>query len=423
MSRRVEANYDVIVAGGGAGGVAAAVGAAKQGAKVCLVEKYGFLGGAATTSQVLTYCGLYQQGPKPIEAVHGVGRELIDDLRVLGLDGNAYKSETTGNWIVRLDGEVLKLALDRIAGRYGVDVLLHTRVAAATRTARRIEALTLAGMDGRWHVSAEAFIDATGDGNLSLVAGQAYRTGDGEGHLQALTMPLRIGGVARDLPFDRAAIIAAIDAYNPAGRFPVARTDGGIIIRLPISNDVWWMIVDLPLADLSSRSFSDAERTAREMAYDYVKLLRAGVPGFDGAYLIATGPQIGVRETRHPESRHRLTADDVRVGRQRDDGLARAAWPAELHGAAGKPTYTSIGGSGYFHVGYGSLRARDLDNLWYAGRLIGADPEAYGSIRVMGTAFATGEAAGVAAADFADRNGVVDVKSVQKRLIAQGALI
>ena len=423
MSRRVEANYDVIVAGGGAGGVAAAIGAAKQGAKVCLIEKYGFLGGAATTSQVLTYCGLYQQGPVPIEAVHGVGRELIGDLRALGLDGRAYRSETTGNWIVRLDCEILKLALDRLATRHGIDVLLHTRVAAATRTARRIEALTLAGMDGRWHVSAEAFIDATGDGNLSLVAGQAYRTGDGRGHLQALTMPLRIGGVASDLPFDRRAIIAAVDAYNGDGRFPIARTDGGIIIRLPISNDIWWMIVDLPLPDLSSKSFSNAERMAREMAYDYVKLLRDGVPGFAAAYLISTGPQIGVRETRHPESRCMLTVDDVRFGRQRADGLARAAWPAELHGDAGKPTYTSIGGAGYFHVGYESLRARDLDNLWYAGRLIGADPEAYGSIRVMGTAFATGEAAGAAAADFADQNGVVDVAAVQKRLIAHGALI
>jgi hypothetical protein len=423
MTKRVEADYDVVVCGGGAAGVAAAIGAAKAGAKVCLVEKYGFLGGAATTSQVYAYCGLYQQGREPVKAVEGVGTEVIDELRRHGLDGEAFRSETTGNWIVLLDGEILKFALDNLVRRHGIDVKLHTRVASVARTADRLEAVTLAGMSGRTRVVAEAFVDASGDANLAMLAGVPFRTGDGEGNLQALTMPIRIGGLASDLRIDREALAAIIARYNETGAYPIQRTDGGIIIRLPLSGDMWWMTVDVPLPDLTSESFTSAEMEARARANDYAALLKREMPGFEKSYLVATGPQIGVRETRHPAARYEMTGEDVVTGRLRDDGIARAAWPIELHGEAGKPSYTSIGGAGYCHVPYDSIRAKGLDNLWYGGRVIGADPKAYGSIRVMGTAFATGQAAGVAAADHVDANQDNNATSVQARLREQNALL
>jgi len=423
MTKRVEADYDVVVCGAGAAGVGAAIGAAKAGAKVCLVEKYGFLGGAATNSQVYAYCGLFQQGVEPVAAVAGVGQEVVDELKVHGLPGEAFKSETTGNWIVLLDGEILKFSLDNLVRRYGVDVKLHTRVASVARTADRLEAVTLAGMGGRTRVAAEAFVDASGDANLAMLAGVPFRIGDGEGKLQALTMPIRIGGIANDLKIDRAALQGAIARYNSGGNYPIQRTDGGIIIRLPLSHDMWWMIVDVALPDLSSESFTAAEMEARARANDYVALLKREIAGFDNAYLVATGPQIGVRETRHPAARYDLTGEDVVSGRQRDDAIARAAWPIELHGEAGKPSYTSIGGAGFCHVPYDAIRARGIDNLWYGGRVIGADPNAYGSIRVMGTAFATGQAAGVAAADHVDAGHRTNLARIQSILRAQGALI
>lgn len=423
MTKRFEAEYDVVVCGGGAAGVAAAIGAAKAGAKTCLVEKYGFLGGAATTSQVYAYCGLFQQGREPVKAVGGVGEEVLGELRRYGLDGEAFCSETTGNWIVLLDGEVLKVSLDNLVRRYGIDVKLHTRVASIARTADRLEAVTLAGMDGRRRVVGEAFVDASGDANLAMLAGVPFRVGDLEGRLQALTMPIRIGGIAPGLGVDRPMLQAAIARYNAGGAYPIQRTDGGIVIRLPLSGDLWWMVVDVALADLSSESFTAAEMEARARANDYVAMLRADMPGFERAYLVATGPQIGVRETRHPAARYELTGEDVVTGRQRTDGIARAAWPIELHGEAGKPSYHSIGGAGFCHVPYDSIRAKGLDNLWYGGRVIGADPNAYGSIRVMGTAFATGQAAGVAAADHADGHHTSDVARLQAILADQGAIL
>jgi len=128
--------------------------------------------------------------------------------------------------------------------------------------------------------------------------------------------------------------------------------------------------------------------------------LRRHVPGFEQAYLASTGPQIGVRESRHPPARYDLTADDLRTGRQRSESIAKAAWPIEDHSVPGKPMYHSIGGDGFASILLDCLRAKGMDNVFYAGRLIGADDMAYGSIRVMGTAFATGEAAGRAASNF-----------------------
>lgn len=394
MIRKPETDYDVIVAGGGAAGVGAALGAALEGAKVLLVEKYGFLGGAATASNVLAYCGFFQQGPEPVKAVGGVADLVLDELRHLGLSCDPFCSPTTSNWIILLEPEAVKLALDTVLRKHGVDVLLHTRVAAVTRTADRLHSLTLAGMQGRWRVEAEAYVDATGDANLALIAGLAYRTGNENGLLQAVSAPIRVGGRDPNVPIDRNAIIAALEDYNKTGDWPVSRTDGGIYTEVPLTGEMWWMIFDHPMTDLSSASYTRAEQAARAAAHDYVAVLQKNVPGFERAYLAQTGPQIGIRESRHPQARYELTGEDLLSGRRRPDGIARAAWPIEDHSIPGKPVYKSIGGEGFADIPLDSLRAKGIDNLCYAGRVIGADSAAYASIRVMGTAFATGEAAG-----------------------------
>ncbi|QPM90890.1 FAD-dependent oxidoreductase [Pseudooceanicola algae] len=420
---RHETDYDVVIAGGGAGGVGAALGAAKAGARVALVEKYGFLGGAATNAQVLAYCGFYHQGGEPVRAVAGAGEQVLAELRGMGVACEPFHSPTTSNWIVLLDPEKLKVALDRVLSAHGVDVYLHARVAAASRTARALESVTVAGMDGRFRLIAESFVDASGDANLALVSGVPMRTGDSQSRIQAYTMPLRIGGLAPDTRIDRARMQQVITEFNRVSPHKINRTDAGIFTRVPGTTDFWWLVVDRAMPDLSSNSFTRAEQTGREMSLQLVDLLRASVPGFENAWLAQTGPQIGVRETRHPAARYDVTRDDVVQGRLREDGIARAAWPIELHSEAGKPIYEHVGGEGFFHVPYDALRARDLDNLWYAGRVIGADDHAYGSIRVMGTAFATGEAAGVAAALGAQGRDPVTAQAVRRELLRGGALI
>ena len=406
MSRKPEAEYDVVVAGGGAGGVGAALGAARAGAKVLLVEKYGFLGGAATTSQVLAYCGFFQQGPEPVKAVGGVADLVLQELRRLGLGCEPFNTRASGNWIILLEPETVKLGLDRVLQAHGIEVLLHTMVSETLTERGTIQTVVLAGPEGKRTVDAAAFIDATGDAVLSTLAGLNCRVGDGEGRLQPVTAPLRIGGRDPQTPIDQAAVAAALEEYNRTGAYPTARTNGGYFAVVPITGDIWWSIIDLELPEISAESFTRAERIMRAAARDYLDVLRESVPGFENAYLVQTGPQIGIRESRHPPARYELTGEDLLIGRQRPDGVARAAWAIEDHSVIGKPVFQALGGDGYAHVPLDALRAKGLDNLYFAGRVIGADPVAYASIRVMGTAFATGEAAGVAAAIGPDAKAV-----------------
>lgn len=420
MVRAVE-RFDVVVVGGGAGGLAAAAGAARCGARTLLVERYGFLGGAATQGQVLSYCGFYRQGPRrPEQTVFGVGENLLAELRALGLDTTPVRARS-GNWIVMLDPEAVKLACDRIATVAGVQSRLHTLLVGATTHQGRIESVTLADHAGLHEIHAHCFVDASGEADLSHQAGLAMSTDSSLGaHVQPASLPIRIGGVPADASIDRIRLSELIASYNERGQGGLTRADGGVLVRLPLSGHLWTMVIDVDTGGLDGRDLSRVETRARALAWDFVQLLRQ-LPGCGDAYLAATGPQIGIRESRRPHALRPVTAEDGQLGRRLpDDGVGRGSWPMEVHEAPGRARFTPIGGDGFFDIPHGALLARDLSNLRLAGRVIGADADIYGSVRVMGTAFATGHAAGVSAA-LHGLDGPASTNDVRRALEAQGA--
>lgn len=418
---RVDApeTYDVVVVGGGSGGIGAAIGAAQAGAAVHLIERHAFLGGAATVCSVLSYCGFFDQRREPV--VGGVGGDLLARLRA----GGAYHEITfkwSGNTVVMIDPEYTKLVLDEMLADAGVSVGLHSYLIGThceTATVRSVVTSTAAA---NRTVTAAAFVDASGDGNLAQLAGAAVSVLPAS-QRQAATLSMRIGGVGPDAPISSELMREAVAAHNATSDRRLER-DHGPAARLPLTGEITMQIVDQCVDALDAHDLSRAEREARAQAWDYLNAFRNRIPGWEGAYLVGTGPQIGVRETRHMVGHYELTADDVLSARRRpQDGIARCGWPLEAHHGIGSTRYTPIEGRAFYDIPLDALRSIDRDNLWAAGRLVSCDPAAYCSVRVMGTAFATGQAAGVAAALQARSGAAPDATEVRGELERQGALV
>jgi glycine/D-amino acid oxidase-like deaminating enzyme len=418
-SRR--ARYDVVVCGGGAAGVGAAIGAARTGARVALLEQAPFLGGAATRSGVLTYCGFWTQAEPPQTAVGGVGAEVLSALDALGGMSGPMRTEGTRVVIALIEPEAVKIALDRLCAAAGVDVILHGRLAAAESDAATVRSAIALDHEGTFALDAAAFVDASGEADLAQRAGAATRYGDNEGLVQNGTLAMRIGGVPRDADISRAVWAGAVRDAKGRGAKRMTK-ERGLVARLPNSGEIVAFLADEAYDARDARSTSEAERHAREQAWAYIEAIRA-LPGHEQAYLIATGPAIGTRESRHVIARAPLRADVVLDARIPPDTVALGAWPVEGHPGPGLPSaWRRLRDDAAYGIELDALASATHANLFAAGRVIDADADAFASARVMGTAFATGHAAGVAAALVADGR-TADATAVRAELLRQNGIL
>jgi hypothetical protein len=406
-------DYDVAVVGGGSAGVAAAIAASRCGARTLLIERAACLGGASTLRNVVTYCGLYTLGETPRQAVMGIAEEVMQGLRQLSAVTGPQRHR--GVFVV-FEPEAVKRVLDTLCVEAGVEVLLHAFVCGATCEDGHVADVSWQDHAGRHTVRARAFVDASGEGDLAFFAGAATRYGN-DGLVNLGTLGTRFGGIPKDVTVTADQFAQAV----AKGKGPFTK-ERSVMARLPISADLVCYVASADYDPRDAASFSAAERGGRAQAWAYLAAIRT-IPGCESAYLVSTGPEFGTRESRHIEAVYRLTWEDVVQGRSMDDAIALGAWGVEWHDRKTfESSFVYPPDKGTYEVPLRCLISRDTPNLFAAGRLADADHKAGASLRVMGTAFATGQAAGVAAAEFAAR-GAVDPVAVRHVLLQQGALI
>jgi hypothetical protein len=395
-------NYDVVVAGGGAAGLAAAVAAAGRGARTALVERYGFLGGMATAGIVSTICGLYRTCTTgPAEPLNEGFPETFA-RRLMNAPGCGQPMRRGRTYVLPYAPFAFACLADEIASSAPhLDVYLHAYLVGIARRERSIAALHVATWERRLELTAQAVVDTSGDAVVAWHAGAATETTPlAERQLPSLVFVLQHVDVEALQAGPRVALLRALAAAEQQGLLPKGSSNltlgrspqpGELICKLTLSG----ITQELP----ANRDFlAVAEQEGRKRVRAVTEFLRT-LPAFTRSFLSHTAPQVGVRESRRVIGRYRLTREDVLAGRKFEDAVVQASWPIELweEGHLGA-SYEYLADGETYDIPLRCLQASDVENLFVAGRCLSASHEALGSARVIGTCLATGEAAGREAA-------------------------
>lgn len=407
---------DVLVCGGGPGGVCAAVSAARNGADTLLVERYGFLGGMATTALVFPFMTRWAGGEQIID---GVFQEIIERLDAKGGYGGPDRP-------AMFDTEILKVVADEICLESGVRLLFHTSVLGADTTAGRIDRVRIHNKSGEQAISAGIYIDATGDADLAYLSGVPCEKGRAsDGLAQPMTLNFRMAGVDRSRMPDRETLNKLYLEARAQGRIDCPRND---VLQFATmrADEVHFNTTRIIRADgTNAEDLTRAEIEARKQMMQIVAWVTSDVPGFEKAFLQMSGVQIGIRESRRIVGEYVLTAEDLLSARKFDDCIARGSYSVDIHDPDGGDTVIKRLKPGEsYDIPYRSLVPKGIDNLLIAGRPISSTHEAHSAIRVIPIAAAIGEAAGAAAAlciknDTTPRK--LDVAVLRQVLLAQGA--
>ncbi len=239
------------------------------------------------------------------------------------------------------------------------------------------------------------------------------------------SLATRFGGLANANPTSalwRDAIIAAKEA-NPELKKVIPR-NVGVLIRMPGSGDISTYMASAQYNATISASIAAAEQQGRRQARVYLDILRK-LPGHENMYLASTGPNFGTRESRHINTRYQLTENDIEEGREFEDTVAVGAWYMEWHDSTKEdwPILFKAPPEGTFNIPLRSLWSEDTSNLFCAGRCIDGDKWASSAFRVLGTALATGQAAGTAAGLKALKDADPESAVVRRVLLEHGALV
>ena len=393
--------YDVLVCGGGPAGCAAAIAAARHGAKTLLIEASYALGGMSTLGMVPTWCPF---SDKQKIIYRGIAEEIFN----AGKKATPHVPSEQLDW-VPIDPEALKRIYDELLADAGVQVLFGTFLCGAQVENGTVTSVLGANKDGLCAFGAKVFLDCTGDADLAFYAGAECVCGDGKGHVQAATHCFELGGV-KDQAYLTGTRLHGSNPQSPihaivqSGRFPEI-DDSHICQSLIRPHTVGFNAGHIwNVNSTDAASVSRAMREGRRKAKAYCDALREYAPeAFSDAYVAETAPLMGIRESRRVIGDCILTKDDYLARRSFPDEIGRNSYYLDIHMTPEEKAVSEHQsfryGKGESHgIPYRCLTPRGLSNLLVAGRCISTDRAVQGSTRVMPVCLVTGQAAGTAAA-------------------------
>lgn len=448
-------HYEIAVIGGGPAGLATAITAAREGKKVLLADKNGFLGGNLTIG--LPLLGFLDEHGN--QCISGFAEEFVDCLKERGAC-YGIRVCPKHNSVANVDAEAVKILAFQMCKEAGVDVLLHVEAVDTAVEDGKIKTVTLYGKCNRVTVSADLFVDCTGDGDVATLAGCSYDLGRGEEQeLMPPTVMCTIEGVndralldyVEEHPDEMKPMSSTIEtkpgydaAYFKAdpnyvfvgmtqlwaklkeqGICPVER---GNIILINGIHEGQMYVNTTRLLDVDGTDIFDLTRGEMEghlQLYKLIDTFRKFVPGFENCYISSIAPNIGIRETRRMKGLNTVTLEQALDGAVPDDSICLSGYTIDIH-------YNNSKGTLFkklekpFGIPYGCMVSAEISNLMFAGRCISVDDHVVGSIRVMVSCMAMGQAAGLAGAMAVTEGKTpaeVDVQTLRQKLLAQNAIL
>ncbi|MBO5859659.1 MAG: FAD-dependent oxidoreductase [Clostridia bacterium] len=416
MTPTFELHTDVLVLGSGPSGFAAAYSAAKNGAKVILVEQNGDVGGISTSGLMSHWTG-------------SCDSPLFNEMlkRSSLKNEGEFRNEITNI----IDPEKLKTLYLEMLDEVGCKLMLYTFAMDTICEGDKVLGASVINKSGRTDIYAKIVIDATGDGDVAARAGAEFVLGrESDSKMQPATLMFKVGGV----DYSRAVFLGSFESTyetpkgelqalakehipSPAGHILTYKTTLPGIVTCNMTNAIE---IDGTCAD----DLTKAMLTCRRQMDDIVRYLREFVPGYENCFVVSAASLIGIRETRHFKGKYTLNEQDILEAKVFDDYVVKDAYfNFDVHNITGAGLDKTGAQKNFsqdkgYTIPYRCLIPEVKENLLLCGRNISGTHIAHSNFRAMPICLGIGEAAGTAAALAVSQGcSLVDIKAEQIREI------